>query len=46
MRYYIDLERISIDQYKEILKSADLIPSWMILKENIDKNLDIIKISI
>ena len=43
MGYYIDLKRISIDQYKEILKSADLIPSWMILKENIDKNIDIIK---
>jgi len=43
MGYYIDLKRISIDQYKEILESADLIPSWMILKENIDKNLDIIK---
>ena len=43
MGYYIDLKRISIDQFKEILESADLIPSWMILKENIDKNLDIIK---
>lgn len=43
MGYYIDLEGISIDQYKEILKSADLIPSWMILKENIDHNLEIIK---
>lgn len=43
MSYYIDLSKISIDEYKEILKSADLIPSWMILKENIDKNLDLIK---
>lgn len=43
MGYYIDLKRISIDKYKEILRSADLIPSWMILKENIDNNLDIIK---
>ncbi len=43
MGYYIDLQKISIDQYKKILESADLIPSWMILKENIRKNLDIIK---
>ncbi len=43
MAYYIDLQTISIDQYKEILESANLIPSWMILKENIHENLDIIK---
>jgi Domain of unknown function (DUF4332) len=43
MAYYIDLKKISIDQYKGILKNADLIPSWMILKEKIDENLDIIK---
>ncbi len=43
MGYYIDLKSISIDKYKEILKSADLIPSRMILKENTNDNLDIIK---
>lgn len=43
MGYYIDLKSITIDKYKEILKSADLIPSRMILKENTDDNLDIIK---
>ena len=43
MGYYIDLESISIDKYKEILKTANLLPSWMILKENINENLDIIK---
>lgn len=43
MGYYIDLKGISIDKYKELLKSADLIPSRMILKENTDDNLDIIK---
>jgi len=43
MGYYIDLKSISIDKYKEILKSADLIPSRMILKENIDENLNAIK---
>ncbi|MEO9851385.1 MAG: DUF4332 domain-containing protein [Reichenbachiella sp.] len=43
MGYYIDLASISMDTYKKILKSADLIPSWMILKENINDNLDRIK---
>ncbi len=43
MGYYIDLESISIDTYKKILKTSDLIPSWMVLKENIDENMDIIK---
>jgi hypothetical protein len=36
MGYYVDLKNISIDEYKEILKSADLLPSQMVLKENID----------
>lgn len=43
MGYYIDLQRISIDKYKEILKTTELIPSWKVLEEDIDKNLDIIK---
>jgi len=43
MGYYINLKNISIDDYKRILNSADLIPSWMVLKENIDENFDIIK---
>ncbi len=43
MGYYIDLKSISIDKYKDILKSAELIPSWKVLEENIDKNLDVIK---
>ncbi len=43
MAYYIDLEKITIEDYKEILKSATLIPSWRILREDIDKNLDTIK---
>ena len=43
MGYYIDLESISIDQYKTILRAADLIPSWMVLKKNIDENFDTIK---
>ena len=43
MGYYIDLEKISLDQYKEILKTMDMIPSWKILEENIDENLDKLK---
>ncbi len=42
MGYYIDLRNISLDEYKEILKSADLIPSRMVLKENIDDIFDAI----
>ena len=43
MGYYIDLEKTSIDKYKEILKSADLLPSRLILKDNIDINFNILK---
>ena len=43
MGYYIDLKNISIDKYKEILKSAVLIPSWSVIERDIDKNFDIIK---
>jgi hypothetical protein len=43
MGYYIDLKTISIDKYKDILKSTELIPSWKVLEENIDQNLNLIK---
>lgn len=43
MGYYIDLKSISIDQYRGILKTADLLPSRMALKENIDSNFNTIK---
>jgi hypothetical protein len=43
MGYYIDLKNISIDKYRDILKSADLLPSRMILKDNIDDIFNIIK---
>ena len=43
MGYYINLKSISIDNYKEVLKTTELIPSWKVLGEDIDKNLDIIK---
>jgi len=38
MGYYIDLKGISIDKYKVILKTTELIPSWKVLEEDIDKN--------
>jgi len=43
MGYYIDLKSLNIDQYKNILKSADLLPSRMILKNNIDDIFNAIK---
>ena len=43
MGYYIDLENISIDKYRDILKSADLLPSRIILKNDIDDIFNIIK---
>ncbi|MEN8120212.1 MAG: DUF4332 domain-containing protein [Bacteroidota bacterium] len=43
MGYYIDLKSISIVQYKEILKASDLLPSRLILKDNIENYFDQIK---
>lgn len=43
MSYYIDLKSISIDQFRTILKTMHLIPSWKILGENVDNHLDAIK---
>ncbi len=43
MGYYIDLERISIDEYKTMLKNADLIPSWRVVQDHIDEHLDVVK---
>ena len=41
--YYVDLKTISTGEYKETLKSADLLPSRMILRENIDEIFKIFK---
>jgi len=43
MGYYRDLKKISIKKYKRILNKMDLLPSWSILENDIDKNLDLIK---
>ncbi len=42
MGYDIDLSKISIEDYKDIIESSHLIPSWKALKEHID-HLGIIK---
>ena len=43
MGYYVDLKGIGIDAYKDILSKTELIPSWKILGEDIDKNLNAVK---
>ena len=43
MGYYIDLKAISIDEYQETLKAADLLPSHMILKDELEENFMLIK---
>jgi len=40
MAYYINLEKISLGSYKEVLKHADLVPSRMLLKENTDSHFN------
>ncbi len=42
MGYDIDVSKISIEEYKDIIESSHLIPSWAMLKENIE-HLDTIK---
>lgn len=43
MGYYIDIEKITLDEYKEILRSAYMIPSRQMLKEDIDANIEVFK---
>lgn len=43
MGYYIDLESVSIDNYKTKIKTAWLPPSRMVLKENTDERFDYFK---
>lgn len=43
MGYYIDLEKITIDDYRRKLKSAYLPPSRMILKEKLDERFGYLK---
>ncbi len=41
MSYSIDLSKISLEKYKTILKNQYLLPSREILRNDIDKNLDV-----
>lgn len=43
MGYHIDLKSISLDQYREMLKTKTLIPSWKILTENLDQRIEALK---
>lgn len=43
MGYYIDLEKITIDDYRIKLESAYLPPSRMILKDNLDERFEYFK---
>jgi hypothetical protein len=43
MGFYVDLETISMDDYREILKNADLLPSRILLKDDIDEKFDELK---
>jgi hypothetical protein len=40
MGYYVDLSKISIDQYKAKLENSDLLPSRTILKDRLDDRFD------
>ena len=43
MGYYIDLKSISLDNYKNTLKTSYLLPSRKMLQKNIDQNFELIK---
>ncbi|MBN1498790.1 MAG: DUF4332 domain-containing protein [Spirochaetes bacterium] len=43
MGYHPDIEKITIDDFREILKNADLLPGRIILKENADYSFSLIK---
>lgn len=43
MGYFIDLCRLSLDQYKQVIKNQYLLPKRKILQENIDSCFDAIK---
>ncbi len=43
MAYNLDLSNISVDEYKQLLKSQNLLPARKILLDNIDKNFESIK---
>lgn len=43
MGYYIDLSRITLNEFKKKLKSTDLLPSQQIIKEDIDDKFQVLQ---
>jgi hypothetical protein len=43
MSYYLDLKNILLDDYKEIIMTSYLIPSQLVLREDIDTHFNVIK---
>ncbi len=43
MGYYIDLANISLENYRDSLELADLLPSRMVLKSDLKQNFEILK---
>lgn len=41
--YYIDTAKFTIDKFKNILKTKDILPGRIVLKDKIDERFDIIK---
>lgn len=41
--YYIDTSKFSLEKFREILKSKDILPGRLILKDQIDERFDYIK---
>jgi hypothetical protein len=41
--YFIDTTKFSIDKFKNILKSKDILPGRIVLKVNIDERFDLLK---
>lgn len=43
MNYYLDAEKISLDELRKRIKETDLVPSRSSLQENIEENFEILK---
>lgn len=41
--YFIDTTKFTLDKFRDILKTKDILPGRIILKDNIDKQFDVLK---
>jgi len=41
--YFVDTTKFSIDKFRNILKTKDILPGRIVLKDNIDKRFDLLK---